>query len=217
MSHDVIIVPDSSPSAAARTASMPSVTKQLLELKAGFIADANLSDEDLLAKVSQMSEDAFQEFLFPTKLKALVATDSHAAVFPIPLLSHHVPLPPATKFRESSLPDMSGAWSVGDTKLVVDAVRQMRSTGCALDWQSIRHTVLPFRTAKAIEQHYYAVNAHVQQDADSDAAEEDLDTTSNYFDSFRAWLRDPLSVDLRLAAARLCSAESMQVSSDSHV
>ena len=112
---------------------------------------------------------------------------------------------------------MSGAWSVGDTKLVVDAVRQMRSTGYALDWQSIRDTVLPFRTAKAIEQHYYAVNAHVQQDADSDASEEDYDTTSNYFDSFRAWLRDPPTVDLRLAAARLCSAESMQVSSNSHV
>jgi hypothetical protein len=196
------------------TASMPSVTEQLLELKAGFIADANLSDEDLLAKVSQMSEDAFEEFLFPTKLKALVATDSHAAVVPMPLLSHHEPLPPATKFRESSLPGMSGAWSVGETKLVVDAVRQMRSTGCALDWQSIRDTVLPYRTAKAIEQHYYAVNA--QQDSDSDDAEEDFDTTLNCFDSFRAWLRDPPTVDLRLAAARLCSAESMQVSSNSH-
>ena len=106
---------------------------------------------------------------------------------------------------------MSGAWSVGDTKLVVDAVRHMKSTGCALDWQSIRDTLLPFRTAKAIERQYYA---HVQQDADSDASEEDYDTTSNYFGSFRAWVRDPLSADLRLAAARLCSAESMQVSSN---
>jgi hypothetical protein len=200
------------------TASMPSVTEQLLELKAGFIADANLSDEDLLAKVSQMSEDAFEEFLFPTKLKALVATDSHAAVVPMHLLSdsHHVPLPPATKFRESSLPGMSGAWSVGETKLVVDAVRQMRSTGCALDWQSIRDSVLPFRTAKAIEQHYYAVNAHVQQDADSDASaksddddEEDDDFLCDliYFNPFRDWIQDALTVDLGQAATVLRRAE----------
>ena len=70
--------------------------------------------------------------------------------------SPHVPLPPAQKYRESSEPGMSGAWSASEVKLLVDAVDKMKRQSARLDWDSIREIYLPFRTAKAIEQRYYA-------------------------------------------------------------
>jgi hypothetical protein len=57
---------------------MQHMTSPLQELKAGIAASAALSDDDLLAKVTEMSPESFEEFLFSTKLQALVEMASGA-------------------------------------------------------------------------------------------------------------------------------------------
>jgi hypothetical protein len=53
-----------------------------------------------------------------------------------------------------------------------------------------------------------------EEDSEDDNDEDNVVLTSDsttYFNSFREWLRAPLTVDLRLAAAMLCRADFEQV------
>ncbi len=137
-------------------------------------ASAAPSDDDLIAKVTEMSPESFEKFLIPTNLQALVemasgAVPPDAGLIPPP----NEPLPPAKKYRESSEPDMLGAWSASEDRLLSFAVEQMKrqSPNIPLDWESIRLSHLPFRTATAIERRF-CDNVR-QKRAKSDDADEE--------------------------------------------
>jgi hypothetical protein len=188
-------------------------------MKAGFAADAALSDDDLLSKVLGMTPVVFAEFLFPAELEALVAHATFASslvpsvVTPPPTapLDVDVLLPPATKFRESSEPGMSGAWSAPEIRILMGTVDPEN-----LDWDLIRSIHLPHRTATALaSRYYYELNkqrqAHLAGLTPSSDEDEGDDAETLYFDPFREWLRTPLTVDIHGAAAVLGSAHSATV------
>jgi hypothetical protein len=124
--------PSSFPTSLPCMSTTPSVTNKLQELKAGIASSAALSDDELLAKVTVFVPGQAQ-------LKALVETASRvAAMTPhipsdagLSTMPPNEPLPPAKKFRESSEPDMSVAWSASEVHLLVNAVsrRTARWTG----------------------------------------------------------------------------------------
>jgi hypothetical protein len=184
------------------------------QFPARIAAFAALSDDDLINTAMEMPPEEFEEFLSPAELKALVVMPSGAVpADPGPRLfvPPNVPLPPATKHRESSEPGMSEAWSRSEVKVLVDAVDRMKSTGCcALDWKSIRDTLLPHRTAAAIEKRYYLYVRDIDNSDDDDAADADV-ADLEYFKSFREWLRAPLTVDLIYAAATFRRPQTLQV------
>ena len=86
----------------------------------------------------------------------------------------------------------------------------MKRQSARLDWDSIREIYLPFCTAKAIEQRYYAYVRDASDNSDDDNADADL-AEHQYLHPFREWVQAPLSVDVRSAAAMLRRAESLQV------
>jgi hypothetical protein len=158
-----------------------------------------------------MPPEEFEEFLFPAGLKALVEMPS-GAVPPDPgprlFVPPNVPLPPATKHRESSEPGMSGAWSRSEVNVLVDAVVEMKRQSATLDWDSIR-TLLPHRTAAAMEKRYYL---YVRESADSDNSDDDdADADVADLETCREWIRAPLTVDLKYAAATFRRAQNLQV------
>ena len=106
---------------------------------------------------------------------------------------------------------MSGAWSRSEVKVLVDAVVEMKRQSATLDWDSIR-TLLPHRTAAAMEKRYYL---YVRESAESDNSDDDdadADVADlEYFKTCREWIRAPLTVDLKYAAATFRRAQNLQV------
>jgi hypothetical protein len=105
---------------------------------------------------------------------------------------------------------MSGAWSHSEVKVLVDAVDEMKRQSASLDcFWSIR-TLLPHRTATAIEKRYYL---YVRESTDSDNSDDndaDADAADlEYFKTCRE--RTPLTVDLIYAAATFRRPQTLQV------
>jgi hypothetical protein len=186
---------------------LPSVTDQLLSDINAYQA---LSDEDLHAQVSAMSPEAFQQFLFPTELKALlgvasptmslgqtptpdllVTTSSSSSSGPSLIPGHpSVQLQPGRKFRASSEPGMSGHWSSAEDRRLFEAVELMKSQSPRLDWSRIS-AQFPFRTTGAVQHRYFDRKQHANSD-DDDVEDDDALHDLSYFNSFREWLQAPL-------------------------